>query len=45
MKDHCTCENKRKHIMVEKGDERPGRGTILEAGKRVTAAFTTMAVW
>ena len=24
--DHCACENKMKHILAEKGDERPGRG-------------------
>ena len=43
--DHCACENKRKHILAEKGDERPRRGTRGKAEKRVTAAFTTMAVW
>ena len=25
--DHCACENKVKHILAEKGDERPGKGT------------------
>ena len=39
------CKNKRKHILAEKEDERPGRGTRREDGKRMTAAFTTIAVW